>query len=226
MWIDDDILKQAHLPYAQATWEPGDVSVVLGSSNDPELECDLAACAVDGVPVLRRYGGGGTVVLHPGCVVVSIGTWVAHFYRNDVYFRLLNQAVIDCLAGAWPQLSSLGQRGLSDICFGEQKVAGTSLFRSRNYLLYQASILVAPDLALIEKYLRHPSKEPDYRRGRGHADFVTGLTAVCAAPVADVLQQLQLLADFVVPALGKETVAPVAEQIQHLLRRAGAVGTD
>ena len=27
----------------------------------------------------------------------------------------------------------------------------------------------------IEKYLKHPSKEPDYRQGRKHSEFVTSL---------------------------------------------------
>jgi hypothetical protein len=28
---------------------------------------------------------------------------------------------------------------------------------------------------LFEKYLRLPAKEPDYRKGRNHADFITSL---------------------------------------------------
>ena len=31
------------------------------------------------------------------------------------------------------------------------------------------------DLALIDRFLRMPSKEPDYRQGRSHKDFLTNL---------------------------------------------------
>ena len=31
------------------------------------------------------------------------------------------------------------------------------------------------DIALIDKFLRMPSKEPDYRKGRSHKDFLTNL---------------------------------------------------
>jgi len=31
------------------------------------------------------------------------------------------------------------------------------------------------DIPLIDKFLRMPSKEPDYRQGRSHGDFLTNL---------------------------------------------------
>ena len=34
---------------------------------------------------------------------------------------------------------------------------------------------------MIERYLRHPSKEPDYRGGKGHGEFVTDLESVLGA---------------------------------------------
>src|SRR5690606_4412899 len=128
-----------------------------------------------GVPILRRYGGGGTVVLYHGCAVASVGMWVKRDFHNQLYFERLNEALIRTLEGMGLKAGTLAQNGISDIVAGEKKVVGTSLFRSRNYLLYQASILVSADLSLIERYLRHPSQEPEYRRGRTHASFLSGL---------------------------------------------------
>lgn len=92
-----------------------------------------------------------------------------------MYFHLLNQAIINGLTTWNPACGALSQNGISDICMGSKKIAGTSLFRSKHYLLYQASILVDPKLHLIERYLRHPSKEPNYRLNRSHSDFLTSL---------------------------------------------------
>lgn len=86
--------------------------------------------------------------------------------------------MIEGLGKQWPSLKQLSQADISDIVSGNQKVAGTSLFRSRNYLQYQASILVSIDRPLVEQCLQHPSKEPDYRQGCGHGSFLTSLQEV------------------------------------------------
>ena len=58
---------------------------------------------------------------------------------------------------------------------GERKVVGSSAFCGRGAFLYQASVLVELDLGLVERYLLHPSREPPYRRGRRHRDFLMNL---------------------------------------------------
>ena len=175
MWIDDQILIHHEKKLYSEVFVPKDTCVVLGAGNDASLEVNEEACQRLAIPVLRRYGGGGTVVLYPGCVVVSIGCWVKDPFQNSYYFRLLNQAIIDSLAREWPKLVDLSQAGISDIVYGEKKIAVTSMFRSRNYLLYQASVLVHLDRELVGGVLRHPTKEPDYRKGRRHGDFLTSL---------------------------------------------------
>lgn len=197
--------------------------VVLGSSNKAHIEVKESACVADEVPILKRYGGGGTVVLHPGCVVVSLGMWVSQFYGNDRYFRKINEAVIQTLAAKWPVLSGLGQDGLSDLTYGERKVAGTSLFRSRNYLLYQASILVDAKVDLMERYLKHPSREPDYRGGKSHRKFVSGLDEFVATLVPSDIEKLleQNLLPQVYRLLDSDLIAAQPKQFKHLYRRAG-----
>lgn len=178
MWIDDQMLQEAHRDFYSRSWIPVGPMVVLGAANKKETEVHLGTCKDLKVPVLRRYGGGGTVLLDKGCVVISAGMWVRETFSNDRYFAGLNQSVIDVLAARWPVLARLRQNGISDLVDGDYKVAGTSLFRSRNYLLYQASLLITPDLALMERLLAHPSKEPGYRRGRSHRSFLRGVAEV------------------------------------------------
>jgi lipoate-protein ligase A len=175
MWIDDEILRNCHLPYYYKYWCPQETVVVAGSSNVIETEVDEARCMEDNVRIYRRYGGGGSVVLHHDCFVLSFGGWVKHEFRNKYYFELLNQVIIETLSPLFGKEEILGQAGISDIVYGEKKIAGTSLFRSRHYLLYQASVLLRPQLDVIARYLKHPSKEPDYRRKRSHKDFLLGI---------------------------------------------------
>jgi lipoate-protein ligase A len=228
MWIDDDILERRAERTAISCWIPSAPLVVLGSSNVADVEVDLDACAAAHVPVLKRYGGGGTVVLHDGCVVVSVGGWVTQAFQNKLYFEGLNRAVIAALAARWPRFARLGQRGLSDLVDGDKKVAGTSLFRSRNYLLYQASILVDPQIALVTKLLKHPSKEPDYRQGRSHGDFMTGLAVLEPAVTVDGCREVlrTTLARHLDQALAGEWIEPIEAQFPALDARAerGRIG--
>ncbi len=178
MWIDDQVFNQAHQVFHHKVWIPKEPIIVLGRSNDFLRECILETYHQNPIKVLRRYGGGGTVILHDGCVVLSIGCWVKKFYDNDFYFRSIHQNLIEFLGKKWPPLSDLKQKGISDLSFQDKKIAGTSLFRSKNYLLYQASFLVHARSELLEKYLAFPSKIPDYREGRSHSQFVMGLSEV------------------------------------------------
>jgi lipoate-protein ligase A len=53
-------------------WQPENYFVVLGHSNHLTAEVAVTACATDGVPILRRVSGGGTVLQGPGCLNYSL----------------------------------------------------------------------------------------------------------------------------------------------------------
>jgi lipoate-protein ligase A len=152
---------------------PDQVQVVLGRASKPETELHMGACMEDGVLILRRRGGGCAVVLDPGNVIVTVAEHVPGFGNNKAHFKRLSAWVIECLETLG--VRGLGQRGISDLALGERKVAGSCLHRSRDTLLYSASLLVGPDISLIERYLKHPPREPDYRNGRPHRDFLRPL---------------------------------------------------
>jgi lipoate-protein ligase A len=201
---------------------PKEPAVVLGSGNNPETEVNVEACSLANIPVLRRYGGGGTVVLYSGCVVVSLGCWVKEPFHNSLYFELINKSVIEALSAHWPDLPELSQAGISDIISAGRKVAGTSLFRSRNYLLYQASILIDLDRELVSSVLRHPTKEPDYRKGRSHKDFLTSLNEIAqnTRPVEMVAKGLAEVFDSVARRiLDEHLIAPIESQKTALKAR-------
>jgi lipoate-protein ligase A len=189
MRIDEIIFKEASKSFFLKCWIPEDTTVVLGRSNDPEKECHLEACEKEGIEVLKRAGGGGTVVLHGGCVVVSFGGWMEHHFKNDVYFSLINQSIASTLEAELGSLKIV-ERGISDLAIGDKKIAGTSLFRSKGYLLYQASILVDSRIHIIEKLLKHPTKEPDYRGGKSHRNFVAGLGEFVSGLTAQEVEKI------------------------------------
>jgi lipoate-protein ligase A len=67
-------------------------------------------------------------------------------------------------------------RGHTDLALGALKFSGNSQRRKRAALLFHGTFLIGFDLPLIERALRMPSKQPDYRANRSHANFVVNLS--------------------------------------------------
>lgn len=225
MWIDKEITKLYDQQLAVRMFFPDQPLIVLGRGNDCQKEIDQTRAEADGIAILRRAGGGGAVLLHPGCLVISVGAWVNDYFNNACFFSKINQAVIDFLAPVIPGYQLI-EKGISDLAVGDRKVAGTSLFRSRNYLLYQASILYDVKIAMIERYLRHPSKEPDYRKKRTHRDFLVGLQQLNPQLLASDFagHRLAELTEKVRCHLSSDLMTPPAEQWLHLVKKFGLDG--
>jgi lipoate-protein ligase A len=178
----EELLDRSRLP--RKFWVPPAKALVIGHSQAPEREVRAEAALRDGVPVHRRMGGGGAVLLSPGCVCVGLrfarakGRGIHDFFAAGS--GLVRRAV---LAATGLDLRTCGISDLAcETSLGLRKVAGCSLYMPRDFALYLASILVEPDLGDIEAYLAHPSREPDYRAGRAHGDFVAGLGALAGRP--------------------------------------------
>jgi lipoate-protein ligase A len=66
-------------------------------------------------------------------------------------------------------------QGLGDLTLGDRKVSGSAQRRLRRYFLVHLSLLYRFPVALVGRYLKNPRRQPDYRAGRSHADFLTNL---------------------------------------------------
>ncbi len=172
--------------------------VVLGRGSKPELELELEACLADAVPLSRRRGGGCAVLLDPGNLIVSAALPVAGLTGNLRAFARLSEWLAAALASLG--IPGLRREGSSDLVLGDRKVGGACIHRTRDLLYYSTTLLCAPEVALMERYLRHPPREPAYRGGRRHAEFVGSLLA---EPSLDATARFeQALAD----ALGERTL--------------------
>lgn len=152
-------------------WQPDKNYVVLGASNRPEEALHTEQVMQDGITVMKRPSGGQTVMLTPGNLVIA--AVYPHSLRPKNLFNEINASIIEAIEAAG--IAGLSLRGISDIALGYKKILGSAMYRTRNKLLYHAVLNVGEPAATFEKYLRHPGKEPDYREGRKHSDFVTSL---------------------------------------------------
>lgn len=148
--------------------------VVVSRSRSPEREVFFDRCRQDDVPVVLRPSGGGAVVLAVGVLTASIVTRPQGAgHGADREFSRFCRRVCEALERCG--VSGIQMRGVSDLCLGDRKIAGTALRLWQGLVLFQVSVLVTMDLSLIDRYLPMPSREPDYRQGRGHREFVTSL---------------------------------------------------
>jgi lipoate-protein ligase A len=171
-------------------YEPEAVQIVLGAGGVAERDVLLEPAAADGVPLLRRLGGGGTVVLSPGQLVLALVTEAGSPFHNVEYARRINGWISAALADLG--VHAVEERGISDLAIRERKILGTSLYRRRRLLFYQASLLVSTDLRLFNRYLRYPHQVPDYRRGRGHEEFCTTLAREgCGLPLSRIAAEIE-----------------------------------
>ena len=156
-------------------WEMSSPAVVLGAGCVLREDVNEAACTADGVPVLRRSSGGGTVLLGGGC---QLYTLVLSYERSPQlgeirpsYAYILGR-MSEALDGI---VSGIEPAGVSDLAAGGRKFSGNAQQRKRNHLLHHGTLLYDFDLSLIGRYLRQPLRQPDYRENRDHSAFVMNL---------------------------------------------------
>ncbi len=177
--LDEALLEtadEAHEPREVfRIWESPQPLVVLGRASRVAEEVDQANCQAQGIPILRRCSGGASVVVGPGCLMYSMvlsyqlrpelqQISAAHCFALKTVGNRLRRAV--------PQIQC---QGTSDLTLHGRKFSGNSLRVRRTHLLYHGTILYAFPVALISACLQAPPRQPEYRQGRGHDEFLVNL---------------------------------------------------
>ncbi len=157
-------------------WEPAQTFVVLGYANCAAREVDLASCRQNGIRVLRRCTGGGAVLQGRGCLNYSLVLRVAGTEAlksisgtNDFVMRRHQEALRALLN------LPVERKGHTDLTIGERKFSGNSQRRRQRCLLFHGCFLLNLDLDQVARALPLPSRQPEYRAGREHREFLMNL---------------------------------------------------
>jgi lipoate-protein ligase A len=126
-------------------------AVVLGRHQNPWVECNMAALKQDGVPLVRRISGGGTVYHDPGNLNFSFLASSGE-YDLDAQFDL----VIRALARVGLQTERTER---NDLVADGRKFSGNAFRHSRGNSLHHGTLLVNSDLARLSAYLAAPDAE-------------------------------------------------------------------
>jgi lipoate---protein ligase len=163
-------------------WGAENYFVVVGYANHVQKEVNVAACEGENVPIFRRCSGGGTVLQGPGCLNYSLimrieenGPLRSITSANRFIMERIGEAVEREVRTRRPE-AAIKVGGCTDLTLDPAlKFSGNAQRRKKHFLLFHGTFLLQFDIPLIDRFLRMPSKEPDYREGRSHGNFLTNL---------------------------------------------------
>jgi lipoate-protein ligase A len=149
-------------------WELTEPAIVMGHAADCILDVHQEACQEAGVPILRRTSGGRSVLLNKGCLNYSL---ILRHREHSLleWFRVILGAVLDAAGVDGARCES------TDLVLSNRKFSGCAQRRRRHTLLHHGTILYDFDIAAAGRFLAIPPRQPAYRNGRSHTEFLTNV---------------------------------------------------
>ena len=164
-------------PASYALFYLSDPCIVLGSNNREDEWIYAATAQADGLPVIRRCSGGGTVYLDRDVLNYS---FILPRERLEAlsqpgiasatarYIDVCRSLVIRALA---PLSDGFSATGISDISLHGLKISGNAQRIASSVVLHHGTLMLRCPLEAIERYLPIPPN----RLGVSHRGFLTGL---------------------------------------------------
>jgi lipoate-protein ligase A len=146
-------------------------AIVMGISGKPSELIALEKLQENPLPVVRRYSGGGTVVVDDDTLFVSF------ICRADLHpFAPYPEPIMRWSAELYKQVLKLPTFTLreNDYVLGEKKCGGNAQYLRKNRWVHHTTFLWDYQKERMDLLL-HPKKTPTYRNNRPHEEFITPL---------------------------------------------------
>lgn len=178
-------------------------SIVMGISGKPENLIDLERLDSNPIPLIKRYSGGGTVVVDQNTAFVTFicqGEQLNVHSCPDRIFEWSDQFYKRVFEG-YPFI--MRER---DYAFEDRKFGGNAQYLAKNRWVHHSSFLWDYNTELMHLLLL-PQKRPQYRLERTHSEFLCKLR--------DYLPSKEMLWKRIENALA-ETFTVSHAHIQHI----------
>ncbi|XP_022884504.1 uncharacterized protein LOC111401140 isoform X1 [Olea europaea var. sylvestris] len=147
-----------------------DPNIVMGISGKPVELLEIDSVLRDEIPVIRRFTGGGTVIVDQGTIFVT-------FICNKDAVPGLQSYPRPIMS--WSSLvyqkvfQGIGDFSLreNDYVLGNHKFGGNAQSIIKNRWVHHTSFLWDYEISNMD-YLKLPKRSPDYRQARGHLEFI------------------------------------------------------
>jgi lipoate---protein ligase len=161
-------LEEALLRVGEGNWclinRGSPPAIVMGISGKEEELLHADEVQRQQIPVIRRFSGGGTVVIDEETLFV---TFIGDHNLATPYPEPILRFVSDHYAkpiAAWE----------NDLIIGDRKCGGNAQYIRKNRWLHHTSLLWDYSPTRMQT-LKHPKRTPKYRAGRDHTDFICRL---------------------------------------------------
>lgn len=168
-------IEEALLRLNQKNWciinEGTSPAIVMGISGKPKELINLEKMKKAPIPLIKRYSGGGTVIVDPNTLFVSF------IFQKEIHdFPPFPEPILRWSAAFYNKTLSIPNFGLreNDYVIGDLKCGGNAQYIKKDRFVHHTTFLWDFDPFLME-YLLHPKKAPIYRKGRNHLSFLCKL---------------------------------------------------
>ncbi len=146
-------------------------AIVLGISGKAEELVDVERARESSIPLVRRFSGGGTVVVDEETLFVTF------ISQKELHpFPCYPEPILKWSEGFYKEVFQLPDFHLreNDYVIGERKCGGNAQYLKKDRWLHHTTFLWKYEKERM-RHLLHPKKTPAYRAGRDHLDFLCQL---------------------------------------------------
>ncbi|MCH9630147.1 MAG: hypothetical protein S4CHLAM37_01400 [Chlamydiia bacterium] len=143
-------------------------AIVMGISGKEAELVDIEKTRKAGIPVIKRFSGGGTVIVDADTFFVSF------LFRKDRFsFPAFPERILNWSEDFYKGALNLEGFALkeNDYIIGNLKCGGNAQYIKKDRFIHHTTFLWDFDEENM-KYLLHPKKTPKYREERSHLDFL------------------------------------------------------
>ena len=174
-------------------------AIVMGISGKPEELIYQEKVLKDDIPLIKRFSGGGTVVVDENTLFVTL---ICN--TEDFPVKAQPKAILEWGQQFFEPLIPGIELRENDFVLGDLKIGGNAQYIRKGRWLLHTSFLWDFCPKKME-YLKLPKKRPDYRKDRSHETFLTTLKErLCKETLIDSLKKMGEPIEDLKSALAKE----------------------
>jgi len=181
-------------------------AIVMGISGKPEQLINLEKVRKAPLPVIKRFSGGGTVIVDEDTLFISF------VFQEEVHdFAPFPRPILEWTSTLYRSFLPQLELKENDYTFGNKKCGGNAQYIRKGRWLHHTTFLWDFKEEWMD-FLLYPPSAPAYRLGRSHTEFLTPLKP-CGLSLEQFKEELKkaLSTQFTLEEVSRETLAPLLQ---------------